>query len=160
MAGWTRTGADRRAIEGLRFFVPQGTSQRLRERLLALAASLRAEIYEMCEPDAAMQKIDPADAGNLEGWLVPRDQIESALHSANATITRIREILPANTDANQYRVPATANEVALTFHGMQFARWTKQGVFSAWEIPRSNSPRQTNALLSVWSINSTCIAAR
>jgi hypothetical protein len=126
---WTRTRADRRAIEGLRFFVPQGTSQRLRERLLALAASLRAEIYEMREAAAARQKIDPADAGNLESWLVPRDQIESALHSANETITRIRAILPANTDAIQYRVPATANEVALTFHGMQFARWTKQGVF-------------------------------
>jgi hypothetical protein len=46
----------------------------------------------MREPDAAMQKIDPADA-------------------------------------IQCCVSAAANEVALTFHGMQFARWTKQGVF-------------------------------
>jgi hypothetical protein len=119
---WTRSRAQRRAIEGLRFFVPQGTSQRLRERLLAFSATLRAEIFEMREPDAAMQKINPADAGNLESWLVPRDQIESVLRAANEIITRIRAMLPANADAIQCRVPAAANEVALAFHGMQFAR--------------------------------------
>jgi hypothetical protein len=126
---WTRSRAERRAIAGVRFFVPQGTSQRLRERLLALATSVRAEIYEMRESDAAMQKIDPADAGNLESWLAPRDQIESVLHAARETITRVRTMLPANPRAIQCRVPAAANEVALIFHGMQFARWTKPGVF-------------------------------
>ena len=38
-------------------------------------------------------------------------------------------MLPANADAIQCRAAAGASEVALTFHGMQFARWTKQGVF-------------------------------
>jgi hypothetical protein len=125
---WTRARADRRAIERLRFFVPQGTSQRLRERLLAFSASLRAEIYEMREPDAAMQKIDRADAGNLESWLVTPDQLESVLRAASETITRIRAMLPVNADAIQCRAPAAANEVALAFHGMQFARWTGPGV--------------------------------
>jgi hypothetical protein len=138
---WTRSRADRRAIEGLRFFVPQGTSQRLRERLLALSASTRAEIYEMRDPDSAMQKIDPADSGNLESWLVPRDQIESALHAAHGTIARIRAMLPANADAIQCRVPAAANEVALAFHGMQFARWTKEAAF----FGRGNSMEQLTA---------------
>jgi hypothetical protein len=120
---------DRIVPEGLRFFVPQGTRQRLRARLLAFSASLRAEIYEMREPDAALQKIDRADAGNLESWLVTRDQLESVLRAASETITRIRAMLPVNADAIQCRVPAAANEVALAFHGMQFARWTRQGVF-------------------------------
>jgi hypothetical protein len=93
---WTRTHAQRRAIEGLRFFVPKGASQRLRE------------------PDAAMQKIDPA----------------------------------------------AANEVALAFHGMQFARWTRRGVFLAWEIPPNCSPARTNEPWSACCINSICIAAR
>jgi len=148
---WTRTRAERRAIEGLRFFVPQGTSQRLRERLLALSASLRAEIYEMREPDAAMQKIDPADAGNLESWLVPRDQIESVLRAASETITRIRAMLPASADAIQCRVPAAANEVALAFHGMQFARWTRQGVFfgrgNSTELLTTSNERALERLL-------------
>jgi len=97
--------------------VPQGSSQRLRERLLALAASVRAEIYEMREPDAAMQKIDAADAGNRESWLVPRDQLQSALRAASKTITRIRAKLSASAGAIQCRVPSAANEVALVFHG-------------------------------------------
>jgi hypothetical protein len=109
--------------------VPQGTSQLLRERLLALSASTRVEIYEMRDSDGAMQKVDPADAGNLESWLVPRDPIESARHAASATSKRIHAMLPANADAIQCRVPAAALEVALAFHAMQFARWTKQGVF-------------------------------
>jgi hypothetical protein len=118
-----------RSVEVLRFFVPQGTSQHLRERRLALAASLRAEIYEMREPNAATEKIDPADGGNLESWLVPREQIESVLRAACATITRIRAVLRANAEFIQCRVPAAANEVALACHGMQFARWTRPAVF-------------------------------
>jgi hypothetical protein len=141
----------RRAIEGLRFFVPQGTSRRLRERLLALSASLRVEIYEMREPDAVMQKIDPADAGNLESWLVPRDQIESVLRAASETITRIRAMLPGSPDAIQCRVPAAANEVALAFHGMQFARWTRQGVFfglgNSTELLTTSNERALERLL-------------
>ena len=38
-------------------------------------------------------------------------------------------MLPRSADAIQHRVPAGANEVAFCFHGMQFARWTRQGVF-------------------------------
>jgi hypothetical protein len=145
----------------VRFFVVQGARQRLREPLLALSASLRAEIYEMREPDAAMQKIDPGDAGNLASWLVPRDQLESVLRAASDTITRIRAMPPGNVDAIQCGVPAAANEVALVFHGMQFARWTRQGVFfSAWEIPPRCSPRQSNARSSVCCSHSICIAAR
>jgi hypothetical protein len=156
---WTRSRAERRAAEGLRLFVPQGTSQRLRERLLALSASTRAEIYKMRDPDAAMQEIDPVDAGNLESWLVPRDHIEGALHAAHATTTRICAMLPANADAIECRVSAATNEVALAFHGMQFARWTKQGVFFAWEIPPNNSPLQTNAPSSACCINSISTVA-
>ena len=127
---WTRTRAERRAVEGLRIFVPQGTSQRLRERLLALSASIRVEIYEMRDPDAAMQKIDPADAGNLESWVVPRDQIESALHAASAQQSRASAPccppMPAQSNAACQRVQTKSRSA---FHGMQFARWTKQGVF-------------------------------
>lgn len=126
---WTRSRAERRAVEGLRFFVPHGASQRLRERLLALLPSVRAEIFEMREPDAVMQKIDPTDAGNLESWLVPREQMESTLSNARETIARIRAMLPGNADAIQWRVAGSASEVSLCFHGMQFARWTRQGTF-------------------------------
>ncbi len=83
----------------------------------------------MREPDAAMQKIDPADAGNLESWLVPRDQIESALHAAARTIARIRAMLPANAGRHSMPRARRRKRSRASFHGMQFARWTKQGVF-------------------------------
>ena len=38
-------------------------------------------------------------------------------------------MLPGNADAIHCRVPAAANEVALCFDGMQFARWTRRGTF-------------------------------
>jgi hypothetical protein len=156
---WTRTRAGRRASQGLRFFVPLGTSQRLRERLLALAAAVRAEIYEIREPDAAMQKIDPTAAGNLESWPVSREQIEFALHAASDTIRRVRARLPGNAATIQCRVPVVASEVALAFRGMQFARWTKQGVF--FGFAKSTEPlTPTKAPSNACSINSTSIAAR
>ena len=161
--GWIgpATRAERRAIEGLRFFVPQGTSRRLRERLLALSASTRAEIYEMREPDAAMQKIDPADAGNLESWLVPRDQIESALQAASGTIAHIRAMLPRK--RRRHSMPRACRRErsrALHFTACNSRAGRNKEFFSGWEIPRSCSRPRTNARSSVCCTSSICIAAR
>jgi len=126
---WTRGHADRRAIEGLRLFVPEGASRSLRERILALSPSARTEIYEFNEPDARMQKVDSADAGNLESWLVSRREGESALTGARDAIARVRGIVPDTAEAIEARVPAGTKEVTLCFRGLEFARWTKDGLF-------------------------------
>jgi hypothetical protein len=126
---WTRGHADRRAVEGLRLFVPEGTSRALRERVLALSPAARTEIYEFNEPDARMQKVDPADAGNLESWLVSRREIEFALAGARDAVARVRGIVPGAAEAIEARVPAGTKEVALCFRGLEFARWTKDGLF-------------------------------
>jgi hypothetical protein len=63
---WTRAHSARRAVEGLRLFVPEGKSRNLRERSLALSSSARTEIFEYTDPDARMLKMDVADVGNLE----------------------------------------------------------------------------------------------
>jgi hypothetical protein len=76
---WTRAHAARRAVEGLRLFVPEGKSRNLRDRSLALSPSARTEIFEYTDPDARMLKVDPADAGNLESSLVPRREVDSLL---------------------------------------------------------------------------------
>jgi hypothetical protein len=120
---WTRSHSERRAIEGLRLFVPGGTSRFLRERVLALSSTARTEIYEVREPDGSMQKMDPADAGNLESWLVPRREIEFALGTAREAIGRIRAMIPDSSEAIEARVPSGTNEVALSFRGLEFARW-------------------------------------
>lgn len=126
---WTRGRADRRAVEGLRLFVPEGASRSLRERVLALSPAARSEIYEFNEPDGRVLKMDPADAGNLESWLVSHREIESALSGARDAVARIRGMVPGTAEAIEARVPGGAKEVALCFRGLEFARWTKDGLF-------------------------------
>lgn len=126
---WSRSHVQQRAVEGLRIFVPQGASRCLRERLLALSPAARTEIYEVREPDAMMQKVDSADAGNLESRLVPRREIESKLRAAADIIAEIRSMLPGTANAIELRTVAGKDELALSFRGLVFARWTKQGVF-------------------------------
>ena len=126
---WLRSHARHRAVEGLRLFVPQGGSRCLRERLLALSSAARTEIYEVREPDPLMQKVDSADAGNLQSRLLPRREIESKLRAAAETIADIRAMLPSASNAVELRVVAGKDELGLSFRGLVFARWTKQGVF-------------------------------
>lgn len=126
---WSRGHANRRAVEGLRLFVPEGTSRSLRERVLALSPAARTEIYEFNEPDGHVQKMDPADAGNLESWLLSRCEIEFALAGAYDATARIRGLVPGPAAAIEARVPGGTKEVALCFRGLEFARWTKDGLF-------------------------------
>lgn len=124
----SRNHSSKRAIEGLRLFVPEGTSRSLRERLLALSSRAKVEIFEMREPDSLMQRIDPADAGNLQSYLGPRSEKETAIANARDTIARIRALLPENPSAISLRVPSGTGEVAFCFRGIEFARRTRDGI--------------------------------
>jgi len=126
---WCRNHSDKRAIHGLRLFVPEGTSQPLRERIPALASAAKVEIFEMREPDSIMQRVDPADAGNLESFLTRRSEIETAISVAGDVVARIRALLPGDGNSITLRVPAGSGEVAFCFRGMEFARRTREGVF-------------------------------
>ena len=151
---WLRSHAQHRAVEGLRLFVPQGGSRCLRERLLALSSAARTEIYEVREPDPLMQKVDSADAGNLQSRLLPRREIESKLRAAGETIADIRAMLPSASNAVELRVVAGKDELGLSFRGLVFARWTKQGVFfglgNAPERLTSPQNRVSNGFCTNW----------
>jgi hypothetical protein len=138
---WTRTHPASRPVEGLRLFVPEGAGRRLRERALALSVSVRAEIFEYGEPDGRMQKMDAADAGNLESWLVPRGDVESTLSAAQDAFARIPLLAAISESAPDAVAPgavapgaiatrpvAGTAEVALCFRGLEFARWSRDGV--------------------------------
>ena len=128
---WMRRHAERRAIEGLRLFVPAGTSRNICQRSLALSSAARTEIYEFREPDAWMQKTDPADSGNLESRLMPRHEAESALQESREAIGKIHALAlhvpPAGNEIGLRLVPAT-DEVALCFRGLEFGRWSRNGI--------------------------------
>jgi hypothetical protein len=128
---WTRQHAERQAIEGLRLFVPEGASRSIRQRALGLSSAARAEIFEFREPDAWMQKMDRADAGNLESWLVPRHEAESALHGAREAIAGIHALalhMPPAGDEIGIRLAPGTDEVALCFRGLEFGRWSRDGI--------------------------------
>jgi hypothetical protein len=66
---WSRNHSEKRGMEGLRLFVPEGTSRSLRERTLGLSNAAKVEIFEMREPDVVIQRVDAADAGNARKLL-------------------------------------------------------------------------------------------
>jgi hypothetical protein len=128
---WARGHADRRPVEGLRLLVPEGTGRRLRERVLGLSPSVRAEIFEYAEPQGRVQRLDAADAGNLESWLVPRSEVESTLAQARGSFAGIASLAAAISAAPQAFTPraiAATSEVGLCFRGLEFARWSRDGI--------------------------------
>jgi hypothetical protein len=129
--GWTRDHSDRHAVEGLRLFVPAGASRFLRERALALSSAARAEIFEFEGPDCQMRKMDLAEAGNFESWLTPRREAESALRAARDAASRVPPLASAIDENSSYirsSVMPGAKEVTFCFHGLAFARWSREGI--------------------------------
>lgn len=124
----TRQRAELRAVDGLRLFVPRGTGRFLRQRIAGLSASARVEVFEFSEGDGRIEKVDLADAGNIETWLVPRNEAESALRAARDAASRI-PVLETGISETGEAVSASfvgaTSEVAFLFRGMEFARWSK-----------------------------------
>jgi hypothetical protein len=128
---WTRSRADRHPIEGLRLFVPEGGAGLLRERAAALSDAARTEIFEYRESDWRIQKVDMADAGNLESWLVPRRESEAVLRAAREMAGRISALARALEDpmgSVHLRVLGGAKEAAFCYRGLEFARWSNEGL--------------------------------
>src|SRR4029077_18005389 len=116
-------------VVGLRLFVPEGASPSLRARAFALSTAARTEIFELSGMDGRMRKIDSTDTGNLESWLVFRHEAESTLAQAGDSIARVRFLAFSDKNAIGTRVPAGTNEVSFSFRVLEFARWSKDGIF-------------------------------
>ena len=135
---WTRDHSEKRAVEGLRLFVPEGSSTVLRERILTLAPAAHTEVYEFNEPESRVHKLDVQDAGNLESCLVPRRNVESTLSAGSHALTRVRSMVPGTAEAIASRVLADTvrmreagkpGELVFSFLGLEFARWTQEGMY-------------------------------
>jgi hypothetical protein len=122
---WSREHAARRAIEGLRIFLPEGTARETRQRTRALAPFARIEIFELAENASRVAAIDLADTGNIESWLTPRREIESTLTAAGAVIESVRAANDRAAENIAAAVRPGAKEVALRFRGLEFARWAE-----------------------------------
>ncbi len=128
---WTRAHAQRQAVEGMRLSAPEGASCVVSQRALGLSPAARTEIFEFRERDSWTRRVDCADAGNLESWLVPRQEAEASLEAAHRAIARIHPLAlhmpPAGDDITVRSIPQTG-EVALCFRGLEFGRWSREGI--------------------------------
>jgi len=152
---WTRCHAGEargasRAVEGLRLFVPEGAGRLLRARVLGLSTSAHTEIFELREPEGRIEKQEPADAANLESWLMPRRDVESLVAEAQEAIAKIHPLAlhrpPAGGEIGLRLVPQT-REIALCFRGLEFGRWSREGIFFGLGDSRERLTKETEPAL-------------
>ncbi len=132
---WSRNHSKKHCIEGLRLFVPEGTSRSLRERSLGLSNSAKIEIFEMREPDVMIQRVDPADGGNLESYLAPRPEIENTITKATEAAQRIRGMLPQNPLRSPCACQPNPAQSRFVFAASNSRAELVKDFFSAWENP-------------------------
>ncbi|MGD1024520.1 MAG: hypothetical protein ABR880_17165 [Candidatus Sulfotelmatobacter sp.] len=105
-------------VEGLKLFVPTGTSGLVRERMANLSRdAAKWSLFELDERHDALVEIDCADRGNVSTRLVHASDQEQARSRFSDSIARVQEILP-NCEASVL----SAAEVAFRWRGLEFAR--------------------------------------
>ena len=123
---WTRRNAEEWSVEGLRLFLPQGTSRLTQHRIHALLGGARVELYESHEVTNRVCRIDIQDIGNLATSLTPRRELEYTLAEAGDWVEKIRRIAP---DAIGVGTPPGTRDVAFRFRGLELARWHRGKVY-------------------------------
>jgi hypothetical protein len=123
---WLQHARDRGrryAVNGLRLFLPRGSSAVTAHRMSALADPHEIELYEYEPVYWRVRKIARSNAGNLATSIVARREIEQTIAAAMPMAERIQRLAP---DAIRMGVAAATQEVTLRFRGLEFARW-RQG---------------------------------
>jgi hypothetical protein len=103
--------------EGLKLFLPPGSSGIARERMAHLDhATAKFALYELNERDLALEEVDCRDRGNIATRLV-RCPNETAAHERFVEQTAaVRNLVP-----EAEAVVLSSNEVAYRLHGLEFA---------------------------------------
>ncbi len=119
---WTREHPQRRPIQSLRVFLPQGHTRVTMERARALSPALSLEVYDFRENDSLFRRVEHSSQGNVESWLSPRRDAEIALAEAGGLIRSIRSLLPDCADEIEVSVPSGTQDLCFRFLGLEFAR--------------------------------------
>jgi hypothetical protein len=115
--------AGKALVEGLKMFVPCGSSALVRERMANLnRQAAKWSLFELNERDDALVEIDCTDRGNVATRLMHAVDEEAAHERFAVSIERIRRILPSCEVA-----VLSAAEIAFRWRGLEFAR-TRVGV--------------------------------
>jgi len=127
----TRSRAQSRAVEGLRLFVPQGAGQPLLALCCGLSPNARVEVFEFRDQCNRVQKMAASNEGNAQGWLVPKREVDATLAEAREAAGGIHALalhLPPAGHEIALRFVNANGEVALCFRGLEFARWSREGI--------------------------------
>jgi hypothetical protein len=117
---WNRRAGLRHPAFGLRLILPRGASRVLSARAAALAPSAHLELYEMDEPIARLELIDPRESGNLQSFLVPRREGDAPLDAITPLLLKLRSFL-AEDAPSLSAVPLHGGSISLRFRGLEFA---------------------------------------
>src|SRR5216684_3774894 len=114
-----RTGQSGKVlVEGLKLFVPPGTSALIRERMANLnREAAKWRLFELDERHDAVVEIDCSDRGNVATRLVHAPDESAALERFAESIGRIRKLLP-HCEVGVL----SAAEIAFRWRGLEFAR--------------------------------------
>ncbi len=105
-------------VEGLKMFVPSGSSALVRERMANLNRdAAKWSLFEMDERHDALVEIDCADRGNVATRLVHATDHAAARERFKDSIARVQAILP-----NCEVEVLSAAEIVFRWRGLEFAR--------------------------------------
>ena len=111
-------------VEGLKMFVPPGTSALVRERMANLNRdAAKWSLFELDERQDALVEIDCADRGNVATRLVHVTDEDAARERFKESIARVQKIL-----ANCEVAVSSAAEIAFRWRGLEFARARLGGI--------------------------------
>jgi len=104
-------------IEGLKLYVPPGTSAVLRQRLAYLnRAMAKWELFELDERTEQLTEFDTSDAGNISTRLVHAPEKHLALQRFSDAIAQVLEVVP-----EAEPVVLSGTEIVFRLHGLQIA---------------------------------------
>jgi hypothetical protein len=117
-------------VEGLRLYVPAGSSVTLQIRIAHLNhEAAKFQLYELEERDESVRQIDYADHGNIQTRLVRCPDIITTRARFEQTVAKM---LPAVPHAETAVLSPT--EIAFRLHGLEFARVRAQSVPGTFHI--------------------------
>ena len=105
-------------IEGLKLFVPAGTSRLTRERMAHLnGQAAKWQLYELDEREDDLKEMDVGDCGNLATRLVHCPDVSATHERFAGSIAQVRAVMPEV----EISVLSPA-DIVFRCHGLEFAR--------------------------------------
>jgi hypothetical protein len=111
-------------VEGLKLFVPNGSSALVRERMANLNLdAAKWSLFELDERHDALVEIDCSDRGNVATRLVHAADNDAALERFKSSIARVQQVLP-----NCEVAVLSAAEIVFRWRGLEFAAARLAGI--------------------------------